>query len=473
MPNRPPNILLITTDQQRYDALGINGNNILRTPNLDSLAASGTNFTRCYVTCPVCIPARRTLISGLHPNTHGMHGYQDGCEFNPAHTLPGELSKAGYQTQLVGKLHLHPQRKRFGFDHMVLSDSGNYRPDSPYQDQNDYIDWFNEQNIPAIANAHGIGSNSRTARPYHLDEHFHHTSWVADQGQRFLRKWRDPSAPWFMHLSFVAPHPPLTPPGAYWERYVGRDDLKPRVGDWAGGGQIPCPGIDANGMVGPFPEDEIRDAIAGYYGLINHIDDRIQHVIDAYYEYATKRGKESTYIIFSSDHGEMLGDHHLFRKSLAYEPSAHVPLFISGRNVEVPQGECDALVSWEDIMPTILDLAGAEIPENLDGHSLVPTMHDHHIVPRDTIFGYCRGQASNHYIVHDCWKYIWYNNTNEEQLFNLTDDPGECHDLSGEAHTLSSMRDIMAKNVAELDELTYDQGALKPCNNQPPKALWP
>jgi len=95
MPERQPNILLITTDQHRYDALGINGNPILRTTNLDALAARGTNFSRCYVTCPVCIPARRTLLSGLHPQTHGMTGYSDGQEFEPAHTMPCMLKTHG------------------------------------------------------------------------------------------------------------------------------------------------------------------------------------------------------------------------------------------------------------------------------------------------------------------------------------------------------------------------------------------
>lgn len=85
--SRRPNILLITTDQQRYDALGINGNRVLKTPNLDAMAANGTNFSRCYISCPVCIPARRTLLSGLHPDTHGMPGYRDGWEFEPKHTL--------------------------------------------------------------------------------------------------------------------------------------------------------------------------------------------------------------------------------------------------------------------------------------------------------------------------------------------------------------------------------------------------
>jgi len=462
-----PNILLITTDQQRYDAMGFNGNPVLRTPNLDHLAATGTNFDRCYVTCPVCIPARRTLLNGQHPRTHGLTRYKDTLDFNPAHTMPGELSRAGYQTQLVGKLHQQPNRRRFGFDHMVRSDSANYRPDSKYQAENDYIDWLIEQGVPSLSNAHGINGNGRIARPFHLDEPFHHTSWVAREGQRFFRKWRDPSCPWFLHLSFVAPHPPLIPPQAYWDRYIHRDDLKPTIGDWAPTGDDTRRGINPVSPTGPFPADEIHDAIAGYYGLITHIDDCIQHVLDAYYEYATDRLHEPTWIIFTSDHGEMLGDHHLFRKSLGYEASAHVPLFITGRNVELPQSRSDALVGWEDIMPTILDLADVPIPDDVDGRSLVPVMRGEQPGVRDAIFGICAG---DHYAVCGDWKYIRFDATGEEQLFNLKDDPDECHDLSGESDELGAMREALNGHLREYGEQVRDD--LTPCANRPPRRFW-
>lgn len=467
-----PNILLITTDQQRYDALGINGNPILRTPNLDALAADGTNFSRCYVTCPVCIPARRTLISGQHPRTHGMLGYQDGKPFDPPVTLPGALRDAGYQTQLVGKLHLHPQRKRFGFDHMILSDSANYRPHSAYQQENDYTDWLNEQGVPSISNAHGISGNGRVARPFHLDEVYHQTAWLARETQRFFRKWRDPSMPWFCHLSFTAPHPPLTPPRAYWDRYIGLD-LAPTLGEWAPKDDGRRRGRKPDAAVGPFPPDEIHDAIAGYYGLVHHIDDCIHHVIDAYCEYATDRLREPTYIIFTSDHGEMLGDHHLFRKSLGYEASAHVPLLISGRHVDAPQGTCDALATWEDIMPTILDLAGVAVPDGLDGRSLVPTMRGDADRVRDAVFGVCRGVGDHVYAVRDQWKYIRYHRTGEEQLFNLADDPHECRDLSGESRELMAMRDAMNAHLRDHAEDVPDDDTLQPCANQPPTVFWP
>ena len=133
-----PNIILITTDQQRFDAMGLNNPaTCLQTPVMDQLAASGMNFTRAFTTCPVCIPARRSLLTGLHPETHGLRRYQDGLDWDPPFTLPGMLSAAGWQTELIGKLHLHPQRKRYGYDHMIRSESPNDRWDTPLQPVND------------------------------------------------------------------------------------------------------------------------------------------------------------------------------------------------------------------------------------------------------------------------------------------------------------------------------------------------
>jgi len=473
MAERQPNILLITTDQQRYDAMGLNGNRILRTPNLDALAASGTNFSRCYVTCPVCIPARRTLLSGLHPTTHGMRAYRDGWDFDPPVTMPGALSAAGYQTQLVGKKHLHPQRKRFGFDHMVLSDSANWRPTSPFQQENDYTDWLAAQGVPFHSSGHGINGNGRVGRPFNLDEGYHPTSWVAQQAARFIETWRDPTVPWFMHLSFVAPHPPLNPPRAYWDRYAGRDELVPTLGDWAPAGGAERHGVPPDSPTGPFPPDEIRDAIAGYYGLVNHIDDRINFVLERFFEYANPRAHEPTWILFSSDHGEMLGDHHLFRKSLPYEGSAHVPLFITGRNVDLPRGRCDALVTWEDIMPTVLELAGVAIPDGLDGRSLVPSMRGEAGGVRDAVFGECDLDRGNQWIVQGDWKYIWFAKTGEEQLFNLADDPRELHDLSAEAAKLEPFRAMLAEHLAGRGDVTFDPSRGAPCCNEVPRALWP
>lgn len=476
-PETRPNILLITTDQQRYDAMGLNNpDSPLRTPNLDHLAATGVNFTRAYTTCPICIPARRSLLTGLHPTTHGLTWYQDGLEWEPPFTLPGLLSDAGYQTELLGKLHLFPQRKRYGFDHMVRSETPNHRPGSDHQHINDYADWLRDQSIPFHPQSLGTHGNGRVARPFHLDEEYHQTSWLADQAVRFLTNYRDPSCPFFLHLSFWAPHPPLIPPQAYWDRYKDMD-YRAAISQWTPESEPIARlnrGLDPTSATGPFGIDEIRDAAAGYFGLINHVDDRISFVLDRFFEYGNPRAKEPTYIIFTSDHGEMLGDHHLWRKTVPYEGSAHVPFFISGVNVQRQWSTCDELVCLEDVVATALDLTGVEIPEALSGEleskSLAGVMRGETVRTRDRLFGQCKGY---HYMIQGRYKYLWFAKTHEEQLFDLETDPQELCDLSGDTALLEPFRSQLAGHLGEVGGDAYDVSALAPCDNRPPRMLWP
>lgn len=466
-----PNILLITTDQQRGDCLGINGNPWLETPNLDHLASRGVNFSRAYSTCPVCIPARRTLLSGQSPDTHGLRHYQDGLEFHPPATLPGCLSAAGYQTQLIGKMHLHPQGRRYGFDNIILSDTSNWRPQSTFQQRNDYVAWLRTQGVTDHPHAHGISGNGRLCRPWGLDERLHINHWMAQEATRFLTERRDPSCPVFLHLSFFHPHPPLVPLGFYFDRYLAKDLPPPMLGDWCvpGPGKIESP----ESATGPFDPAVMRRATAAYYALINHIDDCIAHVLERWTGYGSPESGAPLYILFSSDHGEMRGDHQLFRKSLGYEASARVPFFLSGHNVSLPATASDALVCWEDIAPTLLDLAGVDVPVSMEGRSLAPLLRgEKNPQPRDHIFGQCGGHFHNLWITTSRWKYLWFPKTSEEQLFDLQHDPGENQDLSAESSALGDMRAAMQAHVRGRADLSYRLEDLKPCGNRPPRIFW-
>lgn len=453
-----PNILLILTDQQRGDCLGIDGHPVLQTPNLDWLAASGAYFRRAYTECPSCIPARRVLMGGQEPSVNGMVGMTQ-TEWSPRHTMAGELSRAGYQTEMVGKLHLYPYRKRYGFEHLVLSDA-THEHIGAEADHNEYLDWLTEGGaVPIEAGiAHGASPNGWIGRPNYLSEDKTHTFWCVTKAIEFLHK-RDPEAPFFLNVSFIDPHPPLTPPQWYYDRYVARTLPPPVIGDWAP--QVPPgKGVDPDAFLISLDEETMRCTRAAYYGMINHVDDQVGRLV----RYLQRRRLlENTFILFASDHGEMLGDHHMFRKTFAYEGSARVPFFARApRSMgEYPAGMVlHRPVGLQDVMPTLLEVAGVPAPQGLTGASLLPLMRgDSGAQWRPFLHGEHAGQYRYdhgvHYLVDERFKYIWYSQTGREQLFDLDSDPQELHDLAraaDQAESILTWRQRLAEKLRDRPE---------------------
>lgn len=423
-----PDILLIMTDQQRGDCLGVEGHPCLQTPHLDELARGGTRFARAYSTCPVCIPARRSLLSGQYPHRHGMVGYAEHCEWNPPATLPGLLRDAGYQTQMVGRsMHQHPPRKRFGYDEMVLGNE-------------DYSRWLarhlpvdTEHDSPGAYYGTGVAHNDWTARPWPHPEDMHQTNWTIQQARRFLRR-RDPDCPFFLTVSFLAPHPPLIPPSFYFERYLRSALPEPVIGDWA---EAPSGGFAANANHVNLQGEALRSCQAGYFGLINHLDDQLHRLL---YGIAGIPGfdPDNTLVIFCSDHGEMLGDHYRFRKSLPYEGSARIPFIISlpRTNKRAQRGcVCDVPVCLEDILPTCLDAVGLPLPDWVDGKSLLPLVQgETACLEREWIpIEIGGGEDPFHALTNGREKYIRFSRSGREQLFDLIRDPAERYDRSLDA----------------------------------------
>ncbi len=419
-----PNILLLMTDQHRGDCLGIEDHPVLQTPYLDEMGGEGLHFRKAYTSCPVCIPARRTLMSGRKPANHGVlmnYGTHMDCP-----TLPGELSKAGYQTHLCGKLHLWPDRKLYGFDSADWSDG-------PHKDggDDDYQRFLREQGLtyPAAGSAHGMNVNGYPARPFHLDERFHFTNWVTDRALNFLER-RDPTAPFFLKVSYLHPHQPLTPPQCYWDRYINMDLPEPKVGDWARiydepqDGQWVCAWrFAANRAVQ-------KQMQAGYYGCINHIDNQIGRILN--------RLPKDTVIIFTADHGEMLGDHQWIRKRSAFEPSARIPFlmrFPKSMGIEQMR-KIDEAVELMDVMPTLLDVAGVDIPSGVDGKSLMPLLRGEDTNWRDYVHGECADVPTENtgmqYLTDGKKKFIYHPGPGREYFFDLENDPDEMHDLSAD-----------------------------------------
>ena len=442
-----PNILLIVTDQQRGDCLGINEHPVLQTPYLDDIAASGIRFSRGYSACPVCVPARRTLMPGQKAASHGVFMNHHSILNGP--TLADELSKSGYQTHLVGKLHLYPSRKLYGFNSADWADSPT--PDSV---MDDYERFLISENImqPRAGLAHGISVTGYVARPFHLEERFHFTNWCADNAIRFLER-RDPTSPFFLKLSFHQPHQPLTPPTCYYERYINMDLPEPPVADWARIYEKPQRGLPVNSWRVHLEPNVQKQMQAGYYGCINHIDDQIGRVL----EYIPK----NTVIVFVSDHGEMLGEHQWIRKRNAFEGSTHIPFLINlPKSMDIKQKVIiNKAVELMDVMPTLLDIAEIEIPSSVDGQSLLPLIYDENVQWRNHIHGECAHiptlNSGMQYLTDGKSKYIWYPGLGQEQYFDLEHDPNEMNNLTNNTdytNELDNYRSILINQLKDRPE---------------------
>lgn len=436
MPDKQPNIVLIMTDQLRGDCLGIAGHPDVKTPYLDTLAANGVLFENAYSSCPSCIPARAALHTGLSQEKHGRVGYQDLVDFTYPHPMAGELSKAGYYTECIGKMHVHPLRNLMGFHHIELHDGYLHayrRPQTPwYESQkiaDDYFYWLKEEKgISADVTDTGMECNSWVARPWIYDEALHPTNWVSSRAIDFLRR-RDRSKPFFLMASYVRPHPPFDAPKYYFDLYQHMELTPPHVGTWEDTPDFDRFGRITDSSTGPIDPELIRQAQIGYYACITHLDHQIGRLLQ---ELTEQQLSDNTVILFCSDHGEELCDHHRFRKSLPYEGSCHVPMILSGPEKLTgakPGQTCSSVVELRDVMPTLLDLAGAPVPDEVDGKSMLPLAANPSTQIREWLHGeHSNGDNSNHYIVTPHDKYIWFSQTGKEQYFNLDEDPFELTD---------------------------------------------
>ena len=416
-----PNVLLITADHWPAMLLGAAGHASIHTPTLDQLCANGVRFPRAYSECPVCIPARRTLLTGLTPRTHGDRIFDVYRRMPDATTVAQAFRDAGYQAYAVGKLHVYPPRDRVGFDDVILAEEG--RPQYGWTD--DYEIFLGDRGFVGQQFLHGMSNNDYLSRPWHLPEDCHVTNWTTFQMVRTIQR-RDPTKPAFWHLSYCHPHPPLAPLACYLDMYREIEPELPVIGDWASDPeQLPYFPRGVHHQWERVGSKEIRTVLRAFFALCTHIDHQLRLVLGTLNEEGLF---DNTIVLFTSDHGDMLGDHGLWAKRLFYEGSANVPMILVGRarDTRVAPGTTDdRLVGWQDIMPTLLDLAGAAIPASVEGLSMVGPAR------RDYLYGECNEDATASRMIHDGrFKLIYYPAGNRVQLFDLECDPRERHDLS-------------------------------------------
>ncbi len=459
-----PNILLITADQWRYDCLSCAGHPVVHTPYLDQLALNGTRWNCAYSAAPTCIPARASLYTGLRPRSHGFVGFDHSQPWPYKTTIASVFSEAGYQTQAIGKMHVFPERSKMGFESVTLHSSGGIVKGAQQRGQaadsvDDYGPWLREQlGRNATQDEHGVDTNSTIGRPWDKPEHTHYTNFVSSETVNFLHD-RDQARPFFLYMSFNAPHPPLDPPDWAFEMYRNRQMPEPPVGDWVERvyGPLFQPYHHApNHAV--LDEHVLQLARAGYYGHMTHIDHQINRVL---HELSKVNQLENTIVLFTSDHGDMMGDHNCFRKGVPYEGSTHVPLIMMGPGIAKGE-QREQLVELSDIMPTLLEAAGIDVPSCVDGKSFLRDGRIHQDIHGEHVLW---SAGSFQWMTDGREKYIWMSKDGTEQLFNLEEDPQEMRDLAADSsrqERVAFWRRRLTETMCDFEEGFVEDGKLIP-----------
>ena len=449
-PAERPNILLLMTDQQRGDCIGAGGHPAVLTPNLDRLAREGARFRRAYSSTPSCTPARACLLTGQAPWHHGMLGYGRVAERYP-HEMPVMLGEAGYFTCAIGKNHFHPQRNPHGYEQVLLDESGR---SFSIDFRSDYRSWFWSQAPNLDPDATGIGWNDCLAGEYALPERLHPTAWTGDAAVRFLETF-ERNQPFFLKVSFARPHSPYDPPARYMREFETAEIPPAAVGDWVDRYR-PRSSEKPSLWHGDLGPQQVRHSRQGYYGSIRFIDDQIGRILEALHKLGLY---ESTLILFVSDHGDMLGDHHHWRKCYAYEGSARIPMLVRWPDglIAARRGQVrDEVAELRDVMPTLLAAARIEAPESTDGGNLLEPVSGRSGAWRtylDLEHNVCYSPRNNWNALTDGkWKYIYQALDGEEYLFDLQSDPGERRNLAGTVSYGGELRRWRARLVMHFEE---------------------
>jgi arylsulfatase len=453
-----PNILWICTDQQRYDTIGALGNPHIRTPNIDRLMSQGVAFTNAYTQSPICTPSRACFLTGCYPSS--IHVNRNGNEFFPApeRLITNRLGELGYDCGLSGKLHLSAAHgrveQRWDDGYRFYKWSHHPAPEEFWPTEaHAYQAWLRDEGVD-WDRAYGGDFGGIEAR-------YHQTTWCANEAIAFMSEER--RGPWLMSVNPFAPHPPFDPPPEYMARMDIQSMPLPLFDPAELKSQLRFEGIDHQTDEPQDPAThDARRMIAAYYAQIELIDDQVGRMLGALEETGQR---ESTIVIFTSDHGEMLGDHALVLKGCRfYEGAVHVPLIISWPG-HFQAGECTAtLVELADIVPTLMEVVGMDIPEYVQGTSFLGHLTGDHSAP-ERAFVRCefhdaldRPFASHANMIRDArYKLVVYHGHEVGELYDLEEDPNEFVNLWDDPGHLGIKLDLM-KQIFDEVMLATDPG---------------
>jgi len=428
-----PNFVIMMTDDQRWDAMSCAGNPIIRTPNMDRLAAEGMRFTNMFVTNSLCAPSRATLLTGMYSHSHGVIDNKRRAIPRDIPILSDYLREAGYQVAFCGKSHVRGALRDRQWDYYF-----------GYQGQGRYLN-------PVIRE--GVDGEDRVYQGYMDDI-------VTSKAIEWLKTGRDPNRPFCLFLWFKAPH-------RSWIRARRHHDLFRTVAipkpptydeDLRGYPGKPPAFVQANNKIGDFPDVRSLEFVKDYYATIVAVDENIGRLLDALEQLGIL---DSTCILHTGDNGFFLGEWRAFDKRFMHEPSIRVPLLIRYPKLIKPGSVCDRMVLNIDISPTVLDLAGLKVPEHMHGRSMVPLLKGEETDWRkDWYYEYFEFPGPHSVQKHrgirtERWKLIHYYEVDQFELYDLQNDPEERVNLADDP-AYQELKARLLKRIEELRKQTGD-----------------
>ena len=433
-----PNVLFICSDQHQTAASGCYGHREVKTPNIDRIAEAGIRFNRAYCQSPVCVPARGSIITGQYPHTHGARILQDPLPAD-ARTIAHHFADQGYQTAAIGKMHFVDETQKHGFEYR--SEMGDFRKT------------LTDKELQELRKDQG-GAGGTTGMPSKLSARYFQDTFYATETVRYLREERDPDKPFLLWSSYFMPHTPLVPMKEHFDLY-NPDTLA-------------LPERSHNALETGFEghliraqqrnwytqtDEELGSAIAGYYGNISQMDACIGKVLDTLYDLGLD---QNTIIVYTSDHGEMAGAHRMWTKHNMYEQSVCVPLIVRLPGNLNANTSHDHLIEHIDLYPTLAELCDLPAPENIQGHSFAPLLHNENYNPREYAYSeydFCHGvfTQDNRYVGKppilmvrtDRWK-LNHLSWDKSELFDLKNDPNEFTNVIDEPANAEVVKELTA-----------------------------
>ncbi|MCA9175749.1 MAG: sulfatase-like hydrolase/transferase [Planctomycetales bacterium] len=424
-----PNILWYCTDQQRFDTIGALGNPYVKTPTIDALVADGVAMTRAYCQSPICTPSRSSFLTGLYPSR--VHNTRNGNESFPSYPplITKLLADSGYRCGLVGKFHLQSAGRRTeprmddGYDYWQFS----HAPRDDWREGHHYAEWVRQR---------GGDLDSMRQREERVDPELHQTTWASECSIEFIRQQREP---WLLSVNVYDPHPPFVPPKAYADQFDPAKMPGPHFRDTDLAHQAKLGEVDFQGEVRTPEDHDAKRQQALYYAMIAQVDTQFARILNVLEETGQA---DNTVVIFTSDHGEALGDHGLFEKGCRfYEGLVRVPLIFRWPGKFGAAVRAAGLTELLDLTATIVELGGLEQPEYMQGRSLLPLLRGEADPSRwrefvrseyyDALDPFFTGGNGAFATMHrtDRYKLTMYHSHGLGELYDLLHDPWEFEDL--------------------------------------------